>query len=140
VIGGEIFVDTSGLYALIDADDHQHADAVTRFLPLLDQHERRGLRLVTHGSVLVESAALVQRRLGMQHTRNLLSRLVPLLDVVWVDADLHQRAVEALLAAGRRGVSLVDWTSFLVMRDRAIDVAFAFDDDFVDQGFELYSP
>jgi hypothetical protein len=26
------------------------------------------------------------------------------------------------------------------MRDRAIDVAFAFDDDFVDQGFELYTP
>lgn len=136
---GDVFVDTSALYALLDADDERHTDAVAIFLPLLDEHEQLGMRLVTHGSVLVETTALVQRRLGIDRARDLLTRLVPLLDVVWVDAGLQQRAVEALLAAGQRGVSLVDWTSFIVMRDRALDVAFAFDEDFVAQGFELCS-
>ena len=59
--------------------------------------------------------------------------------VVWVDADLLGRATTALLAASRRSVSLVDWTSFTVMRERAIELAFAFDDDFTEQGFRTYA-
>lgn len=41
-----------------------------------------------------------------------------------------------MLAAGRR-VSLVDWTSFLVMRRRGITTAFAFDADFAAEGFQV---
>ena len=40
-----------------------------------------------------------------------------------------------MLAGGQRAVSLVDWTSFLVMRRRGISTSFAFDDDFAAQGF-----
>jgi uncharacterized protein len=43
-----------------------------------------------------------------------------------------------VLAAGRRQISLVDWTSFTVMRERTITHAFAFDDDFERQGFETF--
>ncbi len=41
----------------------------------------------------------------------------------------------ALLAAGHRSVSLVDWVSFELMRAERIDCAFAFDADFARQGF-----
>ncbi len=82
----------------------------------------------------------MQRRLGMTATRGLLQDLVPLLDVAEVDADLLDRAGSALLANGSRAVSLVDWTSFELMRRELIDVAFAFDDDFVHQGFQLLTP
>jgi predicted nucleic acid-binding protein len=103
---------------------------------------RRGLEagtleLVTHSSVVVESVALVQRRLGMAAKRVLLDEFVRSMTVVWVDVELHARATTALLAANRRDVSLVDWTSFEVMRERTIDVAFAFDDAFAKQGFTL---
>jgi uncharacterized protein len=43
-----------------------------------------------------------------------------------------------VLAAGRRQISLVDWTSFTVMRERSITHAFAFDNDFESQGFETF--
>ena len=92
---------------------------------------------MTHSSVVVESVALVQRRLGMAATRILLDVFVRSMTVVWVDAELHARATTALLAANRRDVSLVDWTSFEVMRERTMDVAFAFDEDFATQGFTL---
>ena len=44
-----------------------------------------------------------------------------------------------LLAADKRNVSLTDWTSFEVMRDRGIDLAFAFDPGFAAQGFDVLS-
>lgn len=53
------------------------------------------------------------------------------------EAGLHRRAITAMLAARRRPVSLVDWTSFEVMRSRGIGSAFAFDDDFAAQGFTV---
>jgi uncharacterized protein len=136
----EVFVDTSAIFATLDRDDANGAAAVARMQRLLDPDDPTAGCAVTHGSVVAETAALVQRRLGMEAVRVVLQGIVPLMEVVWVDERLHTRATEAFLAANRRGVSLVDWTSFLVMRDRAIDVSFAFDDDFVDQGFELYSP
>lgn len=43
--------------------------------------------------------------------------------------------MSALLAADRRGLSLVDWVGFTVMRRRGVARAFAFDDDFSSQGF-----
>ncbi len=136
-MSGPVFVDTSALYAVLDRDDHAHALAAATFEHLLAGMTERRITAVTHSSMVVESAALVQHRLGMGPLRALLDDVVPLLDVTWVDADLHRRATTALLAAGRRGVSLVDWTSFEVMRARSITVAFAFDDDFADQGFTL---
>ena len=106
---------------------------------MLEGLERGELTAVTHSSIIVETAALVQRRLGMAAVRTLLDDLLPLFDVVWVDAELHAQAATALLAANHRQISLVDWTSFAVMRQRAIDEAFAFDDDFAQRGFEPFA-
>ena len=55
--------------------------------------------------------------------------LLPLVDVEWVEPALHAEAREAMLAGGQRGISLVDWTSFLVMRRRGIGTAFTLDVD-----------
>ena len=60
---------------------------------------------------------------------------VPALEIVWITESLYQRAMAALLAAAKRGVSLTDWTSFEVMRERGIERAFAFDRHFAEQGF-----
>ena len=134
-----VFVDTSALYATLDADDGQHAAAAVGWDHLLAGLERGELAAVTHSSIIVETTALVQRRLGMAAVRTLLDDVLPLFDVVWVDAELHGQATTALLAANQRQISLVDWTSFAVMRGRAIDEAFTFDDDFAQRGFEPFA-
>ena len=133
-----VFIDTSALYAVLDGDDIHHDRATRGWSSLLDGLERGEVDGVTHSSVIVEATALVQHRLGMAATRVLLDDLLPLLRTVWVDATRHERAASALLAADRRRVSLVDWTSFCEMRAQAIEVALAFDDDFVDQGFRMW--
>jgi len=125
-----VFIDSSALFALIDAADPAHEGA-RRFV------ESGGpIDLVTHQYVVVETIALAQRRIGIEAVRAIV-RLLEVVDVRPVDRDLHDRALTALLGARRRQVSFVDWTSFTLMRDLGLRTAFTFDDDFVDQGFEV---
>jgi uncharacterized protein len=133
-----VLVDTSALYAYLDAADEQHTLALDRMRRLLDSVAANDSVALTHSAVVVESVALIQRRLGMNAVRDLVDVVMGPMMLRFVDADLHNRAVTALLAAGRRDISLVDWTSFELMRELRIDHALAFDDDFADQGFELY--
>ena len=84
---------------------------------------------------LLETVAVLQRRFGIQSVRAFHADIIPVLNVEWIDAALHRAATAALLAAGRRGLSLVDCTSFEVMRRLGLNTAFAFDADFADQGF-----
>lgn len=128
-----IFVDTAALYALADASDPNHTAARAA----LEQLRAADSELVTHEYVLVETTALIQRRLGLAALRLFVDGLLPVVEVIWVDAHLHTEAREALLAAGRREVSLVDWTSFLLMRRLGITHAFTFDADFAVEGFEV---
>lgn len=130
-------VDTSALYAVLDADDANHPAAAASFDRLLDAIAADDARAITHSGVVTEACALVQRRLGIGAMRALLDDLLPLLHIVWVDQRLHSHAGTALLAAGRRDISLVDWTSFVVMREHGLTTAFAFDPHFVEQGFAL---
>ena len=134
-----VFVDTSALYAALDADDAHHPEAATHWRRLLDGVAAGTHEGLTHGSVLVETSALVQRRLGVPALRALHDRLLPALTTHWVDGELHARAVSALLGAARREVSLVDWTSFELMRVLGVEQALAFDDDFTEQGFTLFA-
>jgi len=127
-----VFVDTSALYALLDRDDAHHQEAAHTFAHLL----RRRVRLHTHAYVVVESLALVQGRLGMEAARVLVHDLLGVVRVAPVDEGLHRAALTATLASGRREVSLVDWTSFLYMRQREIQMAFAYDNLFWEQGFK----
>ncbi len=50
--------------------------------------------------------------MGLAAVRTFHDDLRPLLDVTFVDDDLHEAGITALLAAGRRRLSLVDWVSF----------------------------
>lgn len=125
------FVDTSALYALLDRDADEHREAAAAFDRLLEAE-----RLVTHNYVVVEVEALTRARLGLGATRDLLDRLLAPIEIAWVTRDVHAAGVAALLAAGRRDLSLVDCVSFELMRRLGISTAFAFDRDFERAGFE----
>ena len=127
-----VFVDTSALYAVLDADDPNHAAASSVFRELRERDR------LTHNYVAVEATALVERRLGRRGVRDLHERLLPAMEIHWIDAATHAAAVAALLARGaRRGVSLVDHASFEVMRRVGVQTAFAFDRDFAGEGFRI---
>jgi predicted nucleic acid-binding protein len=75
--------------------------------------------------------------LGIDAVRQLFDDLLAPFDLLWIDERIHESATAAMIAVESPRISFVDWTSFEVMRQHGIDRAFAFDDDFVKQGFQL---
>ena len=67
------------------------------------------------------------------------SDVAGVLQVRGVDEALHAAGVASLLTAGRRQLSLVDCVSFELMRRLGLTTAFAFDQEFTDQGFTCLS-
>jgi predicted nucleic acid-binding protein len=128
-----IFIDTSAIYALADKADPNHITAYNKFEDIL----KSGEVPLLHNYILLESVALLQARLGIP-SAILFLKDARSFEVEWVDLDLHKEAEKELERIGKRGISLVDCTSFIVMRRRRVQRAFAFDPDFKDQGFLIY--
>jgi predicted nucleic acid-binding protein len=127
------FVDTSAFFAVLDADDQMHQKARQEWERLLDTDTA----LRTTNYVLVEISALLQRRIGMDGLRLFAADVVPVLDIIWVDAGMHLSAHHSLLVAARRELSLVDCVSFEAMRRLGIENVFSFDVHFAQQGFQV---
>jgi predicted nucleic acid-binding protein len=128
-----VLVDTSFFIALLDEDDEE-ATAAAR---IWRQAAAARLPVFTTNYVLLEACAVLQRRLGVAAVRRLLHHVLVPVDVEWVTRDDHERAAEALLVADRRRLSLVDCTSFEVMRRLEVRECLAFDPHFAEQGFAV---
>lgn len=128
-----VFIDTSGIYALLDRSDAGHTRA------LRGRDHMVGEELVTHAYVVAELLSLVRRRLGSEAAARLIDEFLPALRVVDVDEGLRTRALASFRAAVDTDVSFVDRTSFECMRDLGITRVFALDTDFATAGFELVS-
>ncbi|PKL48767.1 MAG: VapC toxin family PIN domain ribonuclease [Nitrospira bacterium HGW-Nitrospira-1] len=130
-----VFFDTSAFLAILNKDDANHQNA-KRFWKELVYLENI---LITNNYVLVESLALIQRRLGMEPLRVFQEDVLPLINIEWIDKAVHEAGISALLTASRKKLSLVDCVSFEVMRNLGIRKVFAFDPHFEEQGFEVIS-
>ncbi|MCY4107523.1 MAG: PIN domain-containing protein [Chloroflexi bacterium] len=128
-----IFLDTSAVIALADSSDENHTKAVTALTKLTNQ----GHSVLTHNYILVESAALLQSRIGLRSALAFLSDAAKF-TVHWVTPRDHADAVTLLAERNRRGLSLVDCMSFTVMRNYGVGAASAYDADFEAEGFDVW--
>jgi len=127
-----ILLDTSAIYAPADRGDPNHRGAVER----LRQLEAQGHTLFVHSYILVESTALLQRRLGLAVALRFLED-ARAFRIHWVISRDHEEAVRLLTTRGKPTLSLVDCVSFVRMKRYGIITAFAFDEDFEREGFQL---
>lgn len=127
-----IFVDTSGLYPLLDRRSPKHE----QLLRTWDLLAYQSTHLVTTNYVVTETLTLCQARLGMESVRELVQDVLPLIGVEWVNERQHSAAVQQMLAANRRNLSLVDCVSFAAMCRLGIRGVFTLDAHFAEQGFE----
>jgi predicted nucleic acid-binding protein len=130
-----IFIDTAAFYALLDRDDSNHRKAKRIWSHVLEVENV----FITSNYVLVESIALMQNRLGMEAVRGFQANILPLINIEWVDADVHNSGLNALLTSSKRRLSLVDCISFEIMRSSGIKDVFTFDSHFIEQGFTTVS-
>ena len=131
--GPPVLADTSGLYAILDADDRQHAVAARCWPPLLES----GRAIVLHHFVLQELWSLLLARIGMQAVVVFQRDYLPLFMLWPVTDTLLARAISRCLGAGRRDLSLTDCVSLEIVSDQGIECAFAFDRHFRDTGLLL---
>lgn len=128
-----VFADTSGLFAYLVKNDYMYVRAKKIF----QSFAKNNTRLLTSSYVLLETTALLQRRVGMEAVLDFQDKIMPLLEIVWVDADWHGKALNRLVSLNRKKVSLVDCLSFVIMEAREIQIAFSFDEHFKENGFFL---
>jgi predicted nucleic acid-binding protein len=128
-----VFVDTSAFYAVMVRTEEGHDRALKAFQKLVEG----GRALSTTSYVLLETAALLQHRLGLAPVHDFDSHILPLLTVHWVAAELHKRGMKRLARENRRKLSLVDCVSFELMASEGLRDVFALDGHFADAGFRL---
>lgn len=128
-----VFLDTSGFYAFLCADDPSHGRAIDLF----HRAERESWDLSTTSLVFHETSALVQHRVGREALDCWIDQIVPRCRVTWVDEELGRLGVARWRQARSRLLSLTDCVSFAFMAERGIREAIAFDAHFARQGFAL---
>jgi uncharacterized protein len=128
-----VFIDTSGFYALLIVDDHNHARAEELFRV----GEREGWRLVTTNAVVVEAHALFlyRSRPGRQNALRFLDTIESEPhDIVRVRTDDERKAIALIRTHRDKMYSLCDALSFVVMERLRIRDAISFDEDFRSYG------
>jgi predicted nucleic acid-binding protein len=126
-------VDTSAFLAIVNADDPYHDSAMQTWKSLIQNNEK----LLCNNYILVESIALIQRRVDMEAVSILHNDIIPFMEIEWLDESLHNAIVNLALTTNRRQVSLVDHSSFDTMRRHGISTVFSFDEHFREQGFTV---
>lgn len=128
------YLDSSAFLAVVNPSDNCHASAVAVWQGLIDREER----LITSSYVLIETIAVMHRRLGTGVVYRFLNDILPAVELVWADVSDHTAAVSVMFAhPGKSGPSIVDCVSFQVIRQRRIRDVFAYDKHFEGHGFTL---
>jgi len=127
------YVDTSAFYAMMDLDDEFHKESKITFSKLIGERE------IFHSSnyVIFETIALLQSRLGLEAIRVFQDDLMPIVNIHWIDKTVHTVGINSMLIAHQKEISLVDYTSFEIMRTLGIKKVFAFDKHFRENGFQV---
>ncbi len=128
-----VFVDTSGLYALLVRTEERHDDVVSALRKVLEE----GRVLHTTSYVIVETVALLQHRLGLAPVRDFVEHLLPLLSIEWVTEALHRKGIEHLFREDRRRLSLVDCVSLEYIRSEGMRDVLSLDSHFTQAGCRL---
>jgi uncharacterized protein len=124
-----MLLDTSGLFAFLDASDHNHTAAAA----YLNSATLR----VTHSYVLAELIALTcARRLDRATALQFVGTIIDHADfeVDWITQADHREAMALLNERHDKLYSLCDAVSCLVMRRRALTDALTTDHHFEQEG------
>jgi len=129
----KVFADTSGIFALLVKNDSMHTKAKEIFAYC----SQNKAELFTSSFVLIETTALLQRRVGLESVRDFNTRILPLFHIIWSDKEWYARGIQRLFLHGQKDISLVDCLSFEIMETYDISLAFSFDKQFWKMGFTM---
>ena len=132
-MGNNIFVDTSGFFALLSTQDTDHRAAAK----IMGEAAREGTRLVTSDYVLSESSTLLKARGGVHLCERLLVTVAhsAKLSVVHVTPELFDQTAALFLNRKDQAFSFADCSSFCIMRRQGLVRVLTRDRHFAVEGF-----
>ena len=135
--GERIFVDTGAWIALAETRDSLHGRAVGHWHDI----ERSGARLFTSAAVVIETFTFLDRKASREAALRWRASLggVERLQLLGLSPIDLQEAWRFFDRKDLHKLSLVDATSFVLMRRHRIRTAFAFDTHFSLAGFDYVS-
>jgi uncharacterized protein len=123
------FIDTSAFLAILNASDQFHLSAKKTWQEILTSDTT----IYSSNYIILETIALLQHRFGLEAVRLFEGDVLPVIEIVWIDKTTHEKGMLALLTANRRDLSLVDCTSFEIIRQSGLEKAFTYDPHFREQ-------
>jgi predicted nucleic acid-binding protein len=131
----EVFVDSSGLYALADHRDPFHSAADRCVRKLL----AAGIRLVLTDYIVDESMTLAVARAGSPAALRLLDIVEKssAFDWQWIERQRFAAALAFFRKHADHHYSFTDCTSFVVMRELGLREALTTDKHFAEAGFRM---
>ena len=127
-----VVIDTSAFYAITSEADRFHQPAMDTLRDLVDQRTE----LSTTSYVLVETGALIHRRLGFNYLTDFVATVQNTVNVLWMDRRSHWLTWERMQAGAGSRLSFVDW-SVIVMAEQTRAAVFTFDSDFASEGLTV---
>ncbi|MGH8167830.1 MAG: type II toxin-antitoxin system VapC family toxin [Woeseiaceae bacterium] len=130
----EVFVDTSGLYALVEKNDSHHTKARKAVENLLSA----GRKLVLTDYIVDETTTLAKARSG----KRVAVRVLDLLErsagirIEWIGSSRFEETKTMFRKHADHGYSFTDCTSFVVMNELGLTEALTIDRHFREAGFE----
>ena len=131
----EVFIDTSGLYALADRRDPFHTSAKKCATALV----KSATTLVLTDYIIDEACTLARVRAGAREALQLLeiAERSAAFRMVWVGVERFEAAKAFFRKHADHGYSFTDCTSFIVMHELQIRDALTTDRHFVEAGFRM---
>jgi|WetSurMetagenome_2_1015567.scaffolds.fasta_scaffold13994_4 uncharacterized protein len=129
----EVFIDTSGFYALLAGDDDRHVQAAA----YLRNAAAKRIRFVTTDYVLDETATLLKARGRILLLEPFFERIFGSNScrVAWTDADRFHQTKQFFLKHQDQHWSFTDCLSFCIMKECSSREALTKDDHFTAAGF-----
>ncbi|MBW1783703.1 MAG: type II toxin-antitoxin system VapC family toxin [Deltaproteobacteria bacterium] len=130
-----IFVDTGAWFALADASDQYHNQAIDIYPGLFKDN----YHLKTTNLVIAETYILIRRAIGHQPAMTFLKNISasPRVNTIYSDQMLEANATDILGKYEDQDFSYADAVSFAAMKHYGIHLAFSFDRHFVTAGFSI---
>ncbi len=127
-----VLIDTSAFYALLSSSDLFHEDAKDAYQLLVNREHS----LWTTSYTLVETLALVQRRLGSDVVVEFADWQKSSVETYWISQRIHDEALARFVQSGASGLSFVDCATAVASRELDAHV-FTFDRGFAQAGLPV---
>lgn len=131
----KVFIDTSAFCALVNARDKDHSLSKKIMKMLI----RRDAELFTSNFILDETYTLLKVRADTKRAIEFMDKIEKKdTKVFHVSEEIEKKAKSIFKKYADKEFSFTDCTSFVLIEDKGLNGAFAFDDHFKEYGFKRH--